>query len=59
MGAYVGYWYVFYGIKYYLKGLIAIMLLLIGLQFLGMAVLSLYLKRMEFRLRRAIESLRG
>lgn len=59
MGAYVGYWYVFYGIKYYLKGLIAIMLLLIGLQFLGMAVLSLYMKRMEFRLRRAIESLRG
>ena len=57
MGAYVGYWYIFYGIKYYLKGLIAIMLFLIGLQFLGMAVLSLYLKRMEFRLRRAMESL--
>jgi len=33
------------------------MLFLIGLQFLGMAVLSLYLKRMEFRLRRAMESL--
>ncbi|KUO82352.1 MAG: glycosyl transferase [Vulcanisaeta sp. JCHS_4] len=57
MGAYVGYWYIFYDIKYYLKGLIAIMLFLIGLQFLGMAVLSLYLKRMEFRLRRAMESL--
>jgi len=57
MGAYVGYWDIFYGIKYYLKGLIAIMLFLIGLQFLGMAVLSLYLKRMEFRLRRAMESL--
>ncbi|ADY01248.1 glycosyl transferase, family 2 [Vulcanisaeta moutnovskia 768-28] len=57
LGAYVGYWYIFYGIKYYLKGLIAIMLFLIGLQFLGMAMLSLYIKRMEYRLRKAIESL--
>jgi dolichol-phosphate mannosyltransferase len=57
LGAYVGYWYIFYGIKYYFKGLIAIMTFLIGLQFLGMTVLSLYMKRMEYRLRRAIESL--
>lgn len=58
LGAYVGYWYLFYGIKYYLKGLIAIMLTLIGLQFLGMAAMAIYMKRMEFRLRKAIESLR-
>jgi len=58
LGAYVGYWYIFYGIKYYFKGLIAIMMFLIGLQFLGMAVLSLYLKRMEYRLRKAVETLR-
>ncbi len=58
LGAYVAYWYIFFGIKYYLKGLVAIMLTLIGLQFLGMAALSLYLKRMEYRLRKAVESLR-
>ncbi|GAB6945364.1 hypothetical protein JCM14467A_21460 [Vulcanisaeta sp. JCM 14467] len=58
LGAYVGYWYIFYGIKYYLKGLIAIMLTLIGLQFLGMAAMSIYMKRMEYRLRKAIEELR-
>ncbi len=58
LGAYVGYWYLFYGIKYYLKGLVAIMLTLIGLQFLGMAAMAIYMKRMEYRLRKAIESLR-
>ncbi len=58
LGAYVGYWYVFYGIKYYLKGLIAIMMTLIGFQFLGMAAMSLYMKRMEYRLRKAIEHIR-
>ncbi|WP_243675872.1 hypothetical protein [Vulcanisaeta distributa] len=59
LGAYVGYWYIFYGIKYYLKGgLIAIIMTLIGLQFLGMAAMAIYMKRMEYRLRKAIESLR-
>ena len=58
LGAYVGYWYVFYGIKYYFKGLIAIMLMLIGLQFLGMTAMAIYMKRMEYRIRKAIEAMR-
>ena len=54
LGAYVMYHYFFTGIKYYVKGLVAIMLTLVGFQSLLLAILSLYLKRMEYRLLRII-----
>ena len=54
LGAYVAYHYFFTGIKYYVKGLIAIILTLTGFQSLLLAILSLYLKRMEYRLQRQL-----
>jgi len=47
----------FYDIKYHVKGLLGAITTIIGIQTLGIAILALYLKRMEFRLRRAIENL--
>jgi len=55
LGAYVAYHYFFTGIKYYVKGLIAIFMVLAGLQLLVAAILSLYLKRVELRIMRAIK----
>jgi len=52
LGAYVAYHYFFTGIKYYVKGLVAIILTLTGFQSLLLAILTLYLKRMEYRLTR-------
>lgn len=46
---------VVYGIKYYFKGLVGVILTVAGLQSLSMALLALYFKRMEFRLRRLME----
>ncbi len=45
----------FSDVKYYMKGLLGAVMTIVGLQTLGIAVLALYMKRMEFRLRRAIE----
>jgi len=56
LGAYVAYHYLFTGIKYYVKGLIAIILTLAGSQSLLLAILSLYIKRMEFRIIRAVKA---
>jgi len=56
LGAYVAYHYFFTGIKYYVKGLIAIIMTLIGFQSLLLAILSLYLKRMEFRLMKMVRT---
>lgn len=55
LGAWVGYNYFFTGINYYVKGLVAIMMTLVGLVFLAMAILALYIKRTEIRMRRYIE----
>lgn len=55
LGAWVAYHYLLFGIKYYVKGLIAIILTVAGFQSLLMAVLTLYLKRMEIRLRKVVE----
>jgi len=55
LGVYVAYRYIFAGIKYYVKGLIAIFMVLAGLQLLVAAILSLYLKRVESRIMRAIK----
>lgn len=49
LGAYVAYHYFFTGINYYLKGLVAILLTLTGFQSLLMAIMSLYVKRIEMR----------
>jgi len=54
LGAYVAYHYFFIGIKYHVKGLLAIMLTLTGFQSLLLAILSLYLKRMEYRLQKQL-----
>ena len=54
LGSWVAYHYFFTGIKYYVKGLVAIMLTLAGFQSLLIAILALYLKRMEYRLNRRI-----
>jgi dolichol-phosphate mannosyltransferase len=42
-------------VKYYMKGLLGAVMTVVGLQTLSMAILTLYMKRMEFRLRRAME----
>ncbi|RLF19921.1 MAG: glycosyl transferase [Thermoprotei archaeon] len=55
LGTYVAYYYLFVGIVYYMKGLIAIILTLVGFQSLLLAILSLYLKRMEYRLMRILK----
>jgi len=42
-------------VKYYMKGLMGVIMTLMGFQSLALAILSLYLKRVELRLRRSIE----
>ena len=59
LGAYVAYHYFFTGIKYYVKGLVAIITTLIGFQSLLLAILTLYLKRMEYRLLRLLRTRRS
>jgi len=59
LGGYVAYHYFFTGIKYYVKGLIAIMLTLAGFQSLIAAIITLYVKRIELRILRSIEDLRS
>jgi len=58
LGTWVAYHYFFTGIKYYVKGLVAIMLTLAGFQSLLIAILALYLKRMEYRLNKRIMELK-
>jgi hypothetical protein len=60
LGAWVGYHYLFTGVKYYVKGLVAIVTTLVGLLFLALAIIALYIRRTELRLRRYIrETLRA
>ena len=54
LGAWVAYNYFFMGVKYYLKGLVAIVLTLAGFQSLLLAILALYMKRMEIRILREL-----
>jgi len=58
LGGWVAYHYFFTGIKYYVKGAIAVVVTLIGIQSMLMAVLALYMNRVELRLRRMIENLK-
>ncbi|MBE9391132.1 glycosyltransferase [Fervidicoccus fontis] len=59
LGLYVAYYYFFTDITYYVKGLVAIMLTLAGFQSLLLAVLTLFIKRMEIRFLRLIRKSRG
>lgn len=55
LGAWVGYNYFFTGINYYVKGIVAIVTTLVGLVFLALAILALYIRRTEIRMRRYID----
>lgn len=55
LGAWVGYHYFFTGVKYYVKGLVAVLMTATGLASLALAILALYIRRTELRLRRYIE----
>ena len=57
LGGWVAYHYFFTGIKYYVKGVIAIIISVSGFNSFLLAVLSLYLKRMEDRLKKRLATL--
>ncbi|MEM1867954.1 MAG: glycosyltransferase family 2 protein [Thermosphaera sp.] len=57
LGAYVGYHYIFTGITYHVKGLIAIGLTMTGFNSLLLGFLSLYLKRFELRVRKNLKNI--
>jgi len=50
LAAYVVYHYLLHGVKYYVKGIIAAVMVGVGLISMLLAVLALYLKRMEWRI---------
>ncbi len=56
LGVYTGYHYFFTGVKYYVKGLIAMILVATGSNLLILSIIAIYLKRMEIRLLRQIRS---
>jgi glycosyltransferase involved in cell wall biosynthesis len=56
LDGYVAYYYFFHGVKYHVKGAIGIFITLLGFQSLLLAVLALFIKRMEQRLRALITS---
>ena len=56
LGGYVAFYYFFFHIKYYVKGLIAILLTIAGFQSFLVAIMALYLKRVELRMIRRVES---
>ncbi len=58
LGAYVAYNILFLGIKYHLKGLIAITLTTAGFISLLLAIMAVYTKRIEIRTLRKLEDLR-
>jgi len=59
LGFWVAYEYFAYGYKYYVKGLIAVILSATGFQSLVVALLSLYFKRTEIRILRYLRRLRN
>lgn len=59
LGSWVAYHYFITGIKYYVRGLIAIMLTLAGFQSLIAALITLYVKRFELRVLRKLEEIRS
>jgi glycosyltransferase involved in cell wall biosynthesis len=59
LGFWVAYEYYLHGTKYYLKGLVAVILAATGFQSLVVALLSLYLKRTEIRILRSIRRIKN
>lgn len=57
LDVYYLYHLIFSDVKYYMKGLLGAVMTIVGLQTLSVAILALYMKRMELRLRRAIENM--
>ena len=55
LASYVGYYYLVHGIKYYVKGLVAVALLTTGVISLHLTILAIYLKRMELRILKQIK----
>ncbi len=58
LGAWVAYHYFTAGVKYYVKGLIAVMLVTAGFFSMIQAITAIYAKRAELRVRRQIEELK-
>ncbi len=58
LGGFVAYHYFFTGIKYYVKGIIAIILTVTGFTSLLMAIMAIYTKRVEIRTQRKLEELK-
>ncbi len=58
LGAWAAYHYFFTGIKYYVKGLIAIILTLAGFLSMFHAIMAIYVKRIEMRAQQRIENLK-
>jgi len=58
LGCWVAYHYFFTGIKYYVKGLIAIFLTIAGLLSMFHAIMAIYVKRVEMRAQQRIEKLK-
>ena len=54
LGAWVAYQYFFFGVKHAFKGILAVLLTLAGFQSLMMALIAIYVKRIELRLNRRI-----
>ncbi|MEM4596829.1 MAG: glycosyltransferase family 2 protein [Desulfurococcaceae archaeon] len=57
LGAYVAYHYIFNGVIYHVKGVVAIVLTATGLQALMLAMVATYLKRAELRIRRLLREI--
>ena len=58
LGCWVAYHYFFTGIKYYVKGLIAIFLTIAGFLSMFHAIMAIYVKRVEMRAQQRIEKLK-
>lgn len=59
LGFFVAYHYFFTGVKYYVKGIIAIVLTATGFISLLLAIMAVYTKRLEIRTRRKLEEIRS
>lgn len=57
LGGWVGYEYLVHGVKHHVKAVIALLLSLVGAQSLLLSIFSLYAKRAELRVLRAIRKL--
>ncbi|WP_148677264.1 glycosyltransferase family 2 protein [Staphylothermus hellenicus] len=57
LGGWVAYHYFFVGIKYYVKGLVAIILTAAGFTSLLLAVMALYTKRIEMRMQKRMDEI--